>query len=284
LQQLGESFSQRRRCVIRITVATTVAHLLLEGPALLTFAAAALKGSKTERHDVAMCLLNTGNNFLSIVNATIPFFLYLACNDQFRRMTFVYLRMRLCGIENGAEETLGTERFQSTIKRRWLPRIPRIPRTLSFRSTVTAHVDNSRRSLCSSIAERETVIVRSDPLLRVRPLPAKVNNTSSELEEKRRSAYSVELEEKRRSVSNLANDQESIITPAPDAISSTDGDEYDQLIPLKLANNHHVRFDNLPNHSDRQISPLDLPSNACDGRLNDKKRHFDDLVVKVSTI
>jgi hypothetical protein len=47
---LGESFSQRRRCVIRLTVATTLSHLLLEGPALATFAAAALKGTAMARH------------------------------------------------------------------------------------------------------------------------------------------------------------------------------------------------------------------------------------------
>ncbi|VDM79501.1 unnamed protein product [Strongylus vulgaris] len=41
--ELGEAFSQRRKCVIRMTVATTVSHLLLEGPATLTHAAVALK-------------------------------------------------------------------------------------------------------------------------------------------------------------------------------------------------------------------------------------------------
>ncbi|VDK43411.1 unnamed protein product, partial [Cylicostephanus goldi] len=42
-KELGEAFSQRRKCVIRMTVATTVSHLLLEGPATLTHAAVALK-------------------------------------------------------------------------------------------------------------------------------------------------------------------------------------------------------------------------------------------------
>lgn len=246
---------------------------MLEGPALLTFAAAALKGSKTERHDVAMCLLNTGNNFLSIVNATIPFFLYLACNDQFRRMTFVYLRMRLCGIDSGAEETLGTERPQSTVKRRWLPRFPR---TLPFRST--AHLDPGRHSFASNAVERETAIVPCEPLLRARPSPA--TRTSN--------GCSFELDEKYRNVSNLANDEEStavrVITSVPDAISLSDGDEYDRLIPLKTATNHHVRFNNLPNHSDPQVSPLDLLGDACVGQFSEKKPHFDDLVVKVSTI
>lgn len=33
--QLGQAFSQRRKCVIRLTVATTGSHLLLEGPATI---------------------------------------------------------------------------------------------------------------------------------------------------------------------------------------------------------------------------------------------------------
>uniref|UniRef100_A0A914RZS1 Uncharacterized protein n=1 Tax=Parascaris equorum TaxID=6256 RepID=A0A914RZS1_PAREQ len=33
IKELGEAFSQRRKCVIRMTVATTLSHLLLEGPA-----------------------------------------------------------------------------------------------------------------------------------------------------------------------------------------------------------------------------------------------------------
>uniref|UniRef100_A0A7E4VLQ2 G_PROTEIN_RECEP_F1_2 domain-containing protein n=1 Tax=Panagrellus redivivus TaxID=6233 RepID=A0A7E4VLQ2_PANRE len=91
-QELGEAFSQRRKCVIRMTVATTVSHLLFEGPALLTFGAAALKGAGSESHNTTTCILNHANNLLSMVNATIPFFVFLACNQQFRHMTLVYLR------------------------------------------------------------------------------------------------------------------------------------------------------------------------------------------------
>ncbi|KAK0396611.1 hypothetical protein QR680_001784 [Steinernema hermaphroditum] len=92
IKELGETFSQRRRCVIRMTVATTLSHLLLEGPALLTFGAAALKGAGSSSHDVTTCKLNHGNNLLSMVNATIPFFVFLVCNHQFRHMTKVYLQ------------------------------------------------------------------------------------------------------------------------------------------------------------------------------------------------
>uniref|UniRef100_A0AC34FBE7 G-protein coupled receptors family 1 profile domain-containing protein n=1 Tax=Panagrolaimus sp. ES5 TaxID=591445 RepID=A0AC34FBE7_9BILA len=91
-KELGEAFSQRRKCVIRMTVTTTLSHLLLEGPALLTFGAAALKGAGSEKHNTTMCILNHANNLLSVVNATIPFFVFLACNQQFRHMALVYLR------------------------------------------------------------------------------------------------------------------------------------------------------------------------------------------------
>lgn len=92
MQELGEAFSQRRKCVIRMTVATTLSYLLLEGPALLTFGAVAVKGAGSEKHNMNICILNHANNLLSIVNATIPFFVFLACNQQFRHMTFIYLR------------------------------------------------------------------------------------------------------------------------------------------------------------------------------------------------
>ncbi|CAB3399110.1 unnamed protein product [Caenorhabditis bovis] len=89
LKDLGEAFSQRRRCVIRMTVATTISHLLLEGPATLTHAASAIKG---EDYSYLMCLMNHGNNFLSLFNATIPFFVFLIYNQQFRHMTIMYIK------------------------------------------------------------------------------------------------------------------------------------------------------------------------------------------------
>jgi len=46
-KELGEAFSQRRRCVLRLTIATTLSHLLLEGPALITFGAVVLKGNSS---------------------------------------------------------------------------------------------------------------------------------------------------------------------------------------------------------------------------------------------
>ncbi|TMS36241.1 hypothetical protein L596_003453 [Steinernema carpocapsae] len=114
IKDLGETFSQRRRCVIRMTVATTLSHLLLEGPALLTFGAAALKGAGSSAHDVITCKLNHGNNLLSMVNATIPFFVFLMCNHQFRHMTTVYLQAQTACESEKKRDLLN----QSTVRNR----------------------------------------------------------------------------------------------------------------------------------------------------------------------
>ncbi|KAI6201210.1 G-PROTEIN-RECEP-F1-2 domain-containing protein [Aphelenchoides besseyi] len=83
----GKTFSQRRRCVLRLTVSTALSHLLLEGPAVLTYSVLAIKGTLKK-----MCILNHIINFLSIINATIPFFVFLVCNQQFRQMSTIYLK------------------------------------------------------------------------------------------------------------------------------------------------------------------------------------------------
>uniref|UniRef100_A0A0N5ARR4 G_PROTEIN_RECEP_F1_2 domain-containing protein n=1 Tax=Syphacia muris TaxID=451379 RepID=A0A0N5ARR4_9BILA len=90
-KELGKSFSQRRKCVIMMTVSTTMSHLLLEGPASLTFGIAALKGTGDMKINSTMCMINHSNNLLSIINATIPFFVYLICNKQFRCMASVFI-------------------------------------------------------------------------------------------------------------------------------------------------------------------------------------------------
>uniref|UniRef100_A0A915CCC2 G-protein coupled receptors family 1 profile domain-containing protein n=1 Tax=Parascaris univalens TaxID=6257 RepID=A0A915CCC2_PARUN len=110
-KELGEAFSQRRKCVIRMTVATTLSHLLLEGPALLTFGAAALKGSGNAGDNTIMCMLNHGNNSLSVLNATIPFFVFLACNEQFRHMTYVYIKAQMVFDNNTKRALLAQSTF-----------------------------------------------------------------------------------------------------------------------------------------------------------------------------
>uniref|UniRef100_A0A0R3S5N6 G_PROTEIN_RECEP_F1_2 domain-containing protein n=1 Tax=Elaeophora elaphi TaxID=1147741 RepID=A0A0R3S5N6_9BILA len=95
LKNHGQSFSQRRKCVIRMTVATTLSHLLLEGPALLTFAAVARKGANSADHGNSICILAHGNNLLSVINAATPFFVFLAFNEQFRRMSLAFIQVHL---------------------------------------------------------------------------------------------------------------------------------------------------------------------------------------------
>uniref|UniRef100_A0A914GYB4 G-protein coupled receptors family 1 profile domain-containing protein n=1 Tax=Globodera rostochiensis TaxID=31243 RepID=A0A914GYB4_GLORO len=92
--QLGQSFSQRRKCVIRLTVATTVSHLLLEGPAALGYGFFALRGASMPDQREWMCALTAANNVLSALNATIPFFLFFLCSSQFRRMFTVCIQTR----------------------------------------------------------------------------------------------------------------------------------------------------------------------------------------------
>jgi hypothetical protein len=77
---------------LRLTIATTLSHLLFEGPAFLTFAAAAMRGAESDQHNTTMCILNHVNNLLSIINSTIPFFVFLLCNEQFRHMSTIYLK------------------------------------------------------------------------------------------------------------------------------------------------------------------------------------------------
>ena len=89
---LGEGFTQRRKVVLKITFATTLAHLVLEGPGIITVFIAALHGSDIDSHAAAYCYLTLTTNYLAIVNATIPFFMYAAINKHFRFMSVAALR------------------------------------------------------------------------------------------------------------------------------------------------------------------------------------------------
>ncbi|MCP9266326.1 hypothetical protein DINM_021857 [Dirofilaria immitis] len=104
----GESFSQRRKCVIRMTVATTLSHLLLEGPALLTFCCCA----DSSDHGNNICILAHGNNLLSVVNAATPFFVFLAFNEQFRRMSLVFIQVHLVPRRFMKKESVPTHKLQ----------------------------------------------------------------------------------------------------------------------------------------------------------------------------
>lgn len=89
--QLGQAFSQRRKCVIRLTVATATSHLLLEGPGMLCYMFFAIRGADVQGQAGWVCLLSAANNFLSALNASIPCFLFLLCSSQFRHMSAGYI-------------------------------------------------------------------------------------------------------------------------------------------------------------------------------------------------
>lgn len=94
---MGQRFSERRRCVLRITFATTLCTLVLQTPGLVTFAAAAIRGSALEAN-FSFCTVNVVTTFLTILNAAAPFLVYLCLNETFRRLLFVQLgsRFALC--------------------------------------------------------------------------------------------------------------------------------------------------------------------------------------------
>lgn len=71
-------------------------------------------GSGSAGDNTMMCMLNHGNNSLSVLNATIPFFVFLACNEQFRHMTNVYIKAQMM-FDNSTKRALLA---QATLSRR----------------------------------------------------------------------------------------------------------------------------------------------------------------------
>lgn len=91
---MGQRFSERRRCVLRITFATTLCTLVLQTPGLVVFASAAVRGSTLEQN-FSFCTVNVVTTFLTILAAAAPFLVYLCLNETFRRLLFVQLGTRL---------------------------------------------------------------------------------------------------------------------------------------------------------------------------------------------
>ncbi|KAF8354453.1 hypothetical protein PRIPAC_96076 [Pristionchus pacificus] len=133
LKAMGETFSQRRKCVIRMTVSTTLSHLLLEGPAVITYSVAALTSGQGV--DYLWCVVNHAINLASAVNATIPFFVFLLCSEQFRHMAGVYIKARMekdkdrrqhilsqAGVRYSARSvTRATEQHDRSIESKFMP-------------------------------------------------------------------------------------------------------------------------------------------------------------------
>lgn len=89
-KNVGQCFSRRRRCVLRITITTTISYCILETPNLFVFLAVAWRGSSVESNE-SLCIVSLITNFLSISNATIPFVVYVSFNGTFRQLLFVQL-------------------------------------------------------------------------------------------------------------------------------------------------------------------------------------------------
>lgn len=87
-KNMGQNFSQRRRCVVRITITTTVCYLVLETPNLVMFLTAAVRGSAYENNQ-SLCVVSVITNFLAMLNAVVPFFVYVTFNGTFRQLLIV---------------------------------------------------------------------------------------------------------------------------------------------------------------------------------------------------
>jgi len=90
--QFMNSFSSRKRSVLLITYATLLCHLIFESPNLVISLIAAFGDAGDQAHP--MCVANLVGNLLSMANATIPFFVYFCCSQQFREM--LVCRFRQC--------------------------------------------------------------------------------------------------------------------------------------------------------------------------------------------
>ena len=84
LTNLGSTFSRRRKCILRLTFALAISHLVFEGPASCSFLLGAIYGSSQKKSFENLCIANVVTNFLTVFNAAIPFYLFLIVNRQFR--------------------------------------------------------------------------------------------------------------------------------------------------------------------------------------------------------
>lgn len=89
-KNMGQNFSQRRRCVVRITITTTVCYIILETPNLIMFFTAAIRGSAIENNE-SLCFVSVVTNFLAMLNSVVPFFVYVSFNGTFRELLILQL-------------------------------------------------------------------------------------------------------------------------------------------------------------------------------------------------
>jgi len=103
-QRGGEKHSRRsgsyKRCVTLLTVTTSVCHLMFETPGTTVFFLAGLLEGTDQTVKEPMCRASVAGNFFSIVNATLPFFLYLVCVETFRNVFLKHFCPRLSPTTN----------------------------------------------------------------------------------------------------------------------------------------------------------------------------------------
>ncbi|KAI6214874.1 G-PROTEIN-RECEP-F1-2 domain-containing protein [Aphelenchoides besseyi] len=81
----GKTFSQRRRCVLRLTVSTALSHLLLEGPAVLTYSVLAIKGTLKKN-------VRSQSYYQFSVDYQRDNTFFSSFSYQFRQMSTIYLK------------------------------------------------------------------------------------------------------------------------------------------------------------------------------------------------
>uniref|UniRef100_A0A915ILR9 G-protein coupled receptors family 1 profile domain-containing protein n=1 Tax=Romanomermis culicivorax TaxID=13658 RepID=A0A915ILR9_ROMCU len=95
-QTLPNYFSERKQCVTRMTMATTACHLVLELPAVLVYAVAAIYGPSFINHNRTMCLCHALSNFGNQLNASICFLIYASCSSKYRSLLRTRCRSTIC--------------------------------------------------------------------------------------------------------------------------------------------------------------------------------------------
>lgn len=86
------TYSERKHCVTRITMATTFCHLVLESPAIIVNIVAAFYGPTFMNTNYAMCVCHVMTNFASQLNASICCLIYLSCSNKYRSILITRLK------------------------------------------------------------------------------------------------------------------------------------------------------------------------------------------------
>lgn len=98
-RSLPTQHMERKQCVTRITMATTICHLVLESPAIALNVIAAFYGPTLMMTDYTMCVCHSLTNLASQMNASICCLIYVSCSDKYRAILFARLNMIFCNKE-----------------------------------------------------------------------------------------------------------------------------------------------------------------------------------------